>query len=804
MQSDRECDVLKNYLVVAWRNFLRFKSYSLINCAGLAFGISCALLILLWVQDELSYDRHHQRADRVYRLVAEGQERGRNTSMPLPLGPALERQFAQVESAARLFNPDNPLPLIGHGQKRFYEGRFFFADAAVFELFSLPLLQGEQKTALAEPFSVVITAPMARKYFGDEEPLGQTLTFKNWLDLKVTGVLAKPPGNSEWQFDFLASFATVGKWLGDERLEDWHNTMCQTYLLLDQDSDSQDMQRQISAYGARINSAATAPKALLLQPLKDIHLYSRSHYGVPSQGDIRHVYIFSTIACFVLFIACVNYVNLVTARSNRRSREVGLRKVVGARRQQLVWQFLGESIFLTLLAFAGAVVLVEMALPVFNQLTGKQLALDLNNSFTGAGLFTMALLVGGLAGIYPAVFLSTGQALEVLRGRPALGRLGLGLRHLLVVVQFALSIALIVGTGVAYFQLDYIRTKALGLDVEQVVIAPLRASHLRQDPEALKRELAKSPHINQVAAAALLPGGPVGRSIFTSPQAPLGEAPLPMSILWVDADFIDVLDIPLRAGRNFVAQRDPESGYIINRAAVKKWGWEKPEEAIGQRLKKLGNSQAADQPSGTIIGVVDDFHFLSLRSQIEPLAMHLWPWLNYLVVKVEPGQMAAALETLEYTWNQFDPSHPFEYSFLDERLAALYRADARLGKLLGLFALLAIAIACLGLLGLAAYAAEQRTREIGIRKVLGASVVNIVLLLSKEFTWLVLAANLAAWPLAYILMRGWLREFAYRIDIGLEIFLLGGGVALVIAWLTVSLQAIKAALANPIESLRCE
>lgn len=792
--------MLRNYFVVAWRNLLRHKLYSLINISGLAVGMASCILILLYVRHELSYERFHENAEQIYRASLERPSGSRNVSTPLPLAPTLVEEFPEVVRAVRLFNPDNPVPLVRHGNRRFYEKNFFFADADIFELFSFSLIQGDPQRALADPFSVVLTEETARKYFGDQEPLGKTIHFKNWLDLKVTGVLRDLPANTDFRFDFLTSFATVEKWLGSERMRNWHNTMCYTYVQLQEGSGTGALEEKLPAFvEEHFNKNEKIARNLHLQQLTRVHLYS-------SQSGIQRVYVFSTIAFFLLLVACINYVNLATARSGTRAREVGMRKVVGARRAQLVQQFIGESVCLTLIAFILALVLVEMTLPAFRSFVGKNVVFAYGNAQVLIGLAGILLGTGVLSGGYPTFFLSGLRPVEVLKGRSKTGRTGFWLRKVLVVGQFSLSIALIIGTAVTFSQLDYVKTQDLGFDEEQVIVAPLRVQELRQAPEALKEELLESPYVVNVAGAALLPGGPVGRTSFQATSAPLVSEPTTLSMLWVDADFIGTLGIRMKAGRDFSAglASDADQAFIINQAAVKRLGWESPEEAIGQPFERIHGPDSGERASGAIIGVVEDFHFQSLRSEIEPLVIHLWPWLNYLVVRVRAEQMPETLAYMERIWESFDPDHPFEYSFLDETFAALYRMDERQGQVFGIFAALAVLIACLGLFGLAAFTAEQRTKEIGIRKVLGASVAYIVVLLSKEFTWLVIIANGIAWPLAYYAMRRWLENFAYRIELELEVFVLGGLLALGIACLTVSIQAIKAALSNPVNALRYE
>jgi putative ABC transport system permease protein len=803
--------MFRNYLTVAVRNLVRHKVHSFINISGLAIGMACCILILLFVQDELSYDRTHENADRIYRILVEystgSGQTGKIEATSGPMAPALLDEYPEVIHAVRI-RPGGEV-LVGYGDKRFYEERFCFTEPGIFDVFTFPLIKGDPKTALKEPDSIVITEEIARKYFGDEDPMGKTLRVDNKQDYRITGVLQKVPSNSHFGFDLFASIGSLSGIL-EHRFNNWGSFMLETYLLLPEGYPPAQLEEKfplfIEKYMGEMISASGLKFAFYLQPLTRIHLYSNMDYGIGSEGDIRSIYVVSAIAFFILLIACINFTNLSTARSANRAKEVGMRKVVGANRLQLIKQFLGESVLLSFIALLLSVALVELFLPAFNTLSGKELTIGYcDNHLLLFCLFGIALLVGIFSGGYPAFFLSAFQPVEVLKGSPKRGLKSPLLRRILVVFQFVISIILIIATGIVYDQLNYMRNENLGFDREQVVVMPiLRDKSLKERYESIKSELLQHPGILSAAASSQTPGnsfeGFSVRREGNTDTAPNERKVMPH--LFIDYDFIETLGIELATGRNFSKDfaTDEKKGFLFNESAVKELGWESPEAAIGKQIEWDGWLKG-----NTIIGVVKDFHFLSLRHKIGPVAMRIYPeYFNCISVKIRPDNIPATLAFLETIWRKFAPSYPFEYFFLDDHFEKLYKAEHKLGKIFGFFSLLAIFIACLGLFGLASFATEQRTKEIGIRKILGASISGIVLLLSKEFTKLVIVSNLVAWPVAYWAMNRWLQDFAYRIHIGVGTFLLAGVLALVIALLTVSFQAVKAALANPVEALRYE
>ncbi len=795
--------MFRNYITVAVRNLLRHKAYSLINISGLAIGMACCILILLYVQDELSYDRYHENAGRIYRLALEAQIPGKVLKAPVtpgPMGPAFANDYPEVISAVRFYRDPWHNPLVSHGDKRFYQERFFFADSNVFDMFTFPLIRGNPKTALREPNSIVITEEMAEKYFGNEDPMGKVLAveLRHMLaDFRVTGILRRIPHNSHFRFDCLAPIANVSD-LWRDIFDNWGNYLVCTYLLLRKDPRPALLEEQFPSFMNTHMKDEQMSITLHLQPLTRIHLHSHLEYEIEPNSDIAYIYVFSAIAFFILVIACINFINLSTARSTNRAKEVGMRKAVGAHRLQLIRQFLGESVFLSLIALMLAIALVELALPALNALAGKELAMGYGGNLPVLlGLVGIALFVGIVSGTYPAFFLSAFQLADVLKGTLKAGSKNPLLRRVLVVLQFAISIILIIGTGVVYNQLDYIRDKRLGFHKEHVIVLPIRGQEVRQNYEAIRSKLLQDPDILGVAASSRVPGGIIGKCSI-SPEGAQNEFVVPW--LSVDHDFIETLGIELAAGRDFSKDfaTDAAEAIMLNEAAVKRFGWESPHKAIGKKARFWGKKRA-------VTGVVKDFHISSLHHSIEPLVLHVHPNdFLYISARIRSDHISDALDFLKHTWHEFAPNHPFEYFFLDDSFDKLYRAEHKLGRIFGSFSLLAISIACLGLFGLASFATEQRTKEIGIRKVLGASVSGIVLLLSKEFTKLVIVSNLIAWPIAYFAMKDWLENFAYHIHIGVGTFVLGGILALIIALLTVSFQAIKAALANPVDALRYE
>jgi putative ABC transport system permease protein len=797
--------MFKNYLKIALRNIRRHPGFSFINITGLAIGMACCILIVLFVRDELSYDSYHAKADQIYRVIKKTETQGEMTtsiSTPPPLGPALIHDFPEIVNYVRFIKPSREEILIGYKEKKFYETRFFFADQTVFDIFSFRLIKGNPGTALQEPYSILITEEMADKYFGNEDPLGKVLNFNNREDYRITGVLKNIPPNSHFRFDFLASFATLNHYF-ILPLDDWGSCAFSTYLLIPGRYSPEEIEKKFVGFLQSHVGEDHFLKDLHLQPLTSIHLHSHFKGEIEANGDMAYVYIYSAIALLILLIASINFINLSTARYLNRAREVGMRKVLGANRSQVIRQYLGESVFLTFIALPVSLILVELFLPVFNSLVRKELTVGYIHNFPFLlAIVAVTFIIGAVSGIYPALFLSAFQPTRIFRGMFQSGPSRSRLRSILVLAQFSISILLIACTLIINNQLNYVRNKKLGFDKEQVLVLPLKERSILYMYRSIRNELLQNPNVIKVAIASDAPGQTgVNRNPFLPEGFDKADRILIHNIR-VDFDFIETMGIEIAEGRGFSPEfaTDPSQAFILNEAAVKKIGWESP---LGKQLEWMAGGDKYKK--GVVIGVVKDFHFMSLHREIEPLVLHIWPRsYSNILIRIRPGEIRGTLAYVQKIWNRLAPNFPFVYSFLDEDFDKLYRSEERLGRIFIYFSLLSIFIASLGLIGLASYSAEQRTKEIGIRKILGASVSNIVLLLSKEFTRWALLANIIAWPLAYVIMSGWLQNFAYRAGIGLGTFLLTAILTFLIALVSVGFQSLRAALADPVKSLRYE
>ncbi len=789
--------MLRSTIMIVLRNIRRHAGYSFINIFGLALGMGCCLLISLWVADELSFDRFHERAADLYRVEEDQSYSGRIyhvTVTPYPLAPALKAEVPEIVEATRVVRFTGQL--FRHGDKAFFEDNVRAVDPSFLTMFSFPLVRGDAATALAGSDSVVLSEDTARKYFGTEDALGKTLTVNNDTDLKVTGVLKNFPRNSTMRYDMVVPYELLKAKGGTN--EEFGSNAIGTYVRLRPGTPAAAVDAKIKGFiKKRVPDSATD---LLLSPYTRIRLHQ--YFGYERQTAVRYVYIFSVIAAFVLLIACINFMNLATARSAGRAKEVGLRKVVGALRGHLVARFYGESMTYALLSLGVALVLVRLFLPWFNTLSGKALSLDLwANRGILLGIAGVTVVTGVLAGSYPALFLSSFHPVRVLKGSLKAGSGGAVFRRVLVVVQFGLSVFLIIGTAVVTKQMLYMKSKALGYDKEQVLYIPLRGMTTRTYG-ALREELRKDPRVLAVASASHLPCAIGSNSSRVRWEGKDPKQVVLVSMCAVDYDFLDVMRIDLVEGRDFSRElrTDARQAFLVNEEVRK----------LMNKTSAAGEAFSFAGRDGRVIGVMKNFHFEEMQSKIEPLAVFVDnangvpEWGGYVLLRVAPGDVPATIEAVRKAWVAVNPLYPFDVRFLNQRVDEMYRTEERAGGLLRTFAVLAVLIACLGLFGLASFTAEQRTREIGIRKVLGASAPRITAMLCREFLVLVLAANALAWPAAYLAMGSWLRGYAYRTDLGLTTFVLALGLALAIALLTVSFQAVRAAIASPSESLKYE
>jgi ABC-type antimicrobial peptide transport system permease subunit len=772
----------------------RHKGYSFINIAGLAIGMAICILILLWVQDELNFDRFHENAENICRVNMNDQNYGVVWPIvSIPVGPALKQEFPEVIDSVRV----NDFSGLVTREEKKYDEIGAYVDPSFFEIFSFPFVNGDSKTALSAPSSIVISQEMAHKFFDTEDPLGKILKLNNTLDLTVTGVIKDMPQNSHLHFDFLLPFEIFEK--RDREPTHWGRFQIYTYVMLQDDTPFKEFENKIAGLLQKHN-VGEGPK-LALEPLTRIHLY-----GVDGGGDMRYVYVFSIIAVFILVIACINFMNLTTARSSTRAKEVGMRKVTGAQRADLIKQFMGESVLFSLIALALATVLVILILPAFNILANKQLALNPQGNWNSIlGFVGIAIFTGLLAGSYPALFLSSFKPVNILTGSltQKTGRTKKTVfRKAVVVIQFSISVFLIISTFVIFKQLHFIRNRNLGYDKDHILSIPLRGNAVQQF-EAFKSELLRDSRILHVTATSEVPIliYKVHMGYDWEGKDPNKESR--MTEVLVEHDFIKTLNMTVVLGRDFSKDyaTDISEAYIINEAAMKAMDIESP---VGKRFAAPTQDGMRE---GRIIGVVKDFHFRPLHDEIDPLVMFIGAkQFNFLCIRVKPdiSDLPGTLGYIENVWNKFTPNFPFIYNFFDSAFDRLYKSEQKTASVFGYFTFLAIFISCLGLFGLAAQMTEMRTKEIGIRKILGASVSGITVLLSKDFLKWVVVANVIAWPTAYFFMNKWLQNFAYKTTIGIDIFILSGTLALVIALITVSFQSIKAAVADPVDSLRYE
>ncbi|MBE9509814.1 MAG: ABC transporter permease [Bacteroidetes bacterium] len=809
--------MFRNFITIAFRNLVTHKAYSLINISGLAIGLASAILILLYVQDELSYDKFHDNYDQIYRVGLHSTKEGNELIVAVtnvPLAPTLVRDYPEVISTTRMFAFVGE-PIVRYKENSFLEDRFFYADSSFFGVFTKGLLKGDPATVLARSNTVVITDEMANKYFGSEEPIGKVIEVGiDRTEFEVTGVVKKYPGNSHIKFDFLGSlesmeFINSTNWLSyyivytyfqlqegysPEQLEAKFPDMVKKYV--------GPQWEQIFGIPIEESFGRGVKYGYFLQAVTDIHLGSDMEGELEPGGNVESIYIFSLIALFLIIIASINFMNLATAQSSTRAREVGIRKVAGSTKSKLISQFLTESVLLSYVALLVGIVLVLFALPYFNILAGKELILDLvHNKLLIPSLLILGLIVGLLSGSYPAFFLASLQPVKVLQGKIESGLKSRYLRGILVIFQFSVAIILFISTILVSRQMNFIQKKELGFDKENLVVVN-RVEVLQDQKDAFQEELSKFPDVIQSGFTNSLPGIIFGNNTFR-PEGTTAESTYSINHWIVGYDLQKTLKMKMNEGRWFSREILSDTlAVVMNEAAAKLFGMEDP---VGKNLLLLGGAGDGDLPL-KIIGIINDFHYESLHQTIHPLVISFLPsqYSSFLVVRIQPENYQRTVNLIKWKWDEFAPEQPFEYSFLGDDLATAYNNDFRSGTIFTIFAVLAIFISLLGLTGLASYTTAQRTKEIGVRKVFGAKVSEIIGMLSKEVFIFIGISTVIAWPAGYYFMKSWLQNFAFSVDPGFLSFLMASLIALLIAILTVGLRAYKAATANPADSLRYE
>jgi len=796
--------LIKNNFKPALRYFTRYKVYTIINVFGLALGLACSFLTMLYITSELSYDKYHKNAKNLYRITGEYSKGDRQLhSALIPVSAELTENIEEIESRARIFSYSwQEKVLLAYENKYFYEENFILADPEIFEVFSWTFIKGTQKTSLQGINSIVINESTAAKYFGSQDPMGKLLSVKNLgqSDFIVTGVIEDIPRNSHFQCDIIAPLKSGKTLFWDNFLE---RNSFYTYIRIKKDAQPAQILLKLKDVFTKQLGDESQYYRLNLQPVTKIHLHSHLSGELSVNSDVKYVYLFVVLSILILMIAGSNYISLATARSLKRAKEVGMRKVVGASRSTLVKQFLGESLLLTLISFPLATILVELLLPAFNSIINQELNIlsDGGWRFFYAGL-ALTILVGLIAGIYPAFVLSRFQPIRVLKGK--FDSKKAKARSLLVIFQYSVSSILIIGTLIIVNQMQYIKNKKLGFQKEHIIILPIKDYETKQNLDTLKTAWEQNSLINSVTASQALPSAIRFRHNVIGESIPDDDD---MQLVWnaVDYNFFKTYGIQLKEGRSFSQEytRDNKHTYILNEAAVKRLGWDSP---VGKKIQLSNkNLMHAEFEMGEVIGVVKDFHHHSLHQEIEPMIMNIYPGMfRYVAISVNSANISGALEQIKLQWKRIVQNRPFDYFFFDDNVGKMYQAEQKLSTVFKYSAFLSIFIACLGLFGLASFSTSQRTKEIGIRKILGASVHQVIILMSKDFFRLLFIANVIAWPIAYLIMAKWLNNFTYRIELNILTFILASVLTLLISFITLSYQTIKSATANPIDSLRYE
>ena len=804
--------MFKNHLKIAYRNFIRHKLFSFINVFGLAIGLSICMIISLWVLRELSYDRFHEKANRIYRIERELFRDSLYSRWPITGGlykQALIDDYPEIENAVRFWRREFA---IKDHKNYIHRQELFAVDNSVFEIFDFGLEEGDEQTALSDPKTVVLTRENALKYFGSGDAVGKSLTFE-WegepVDFKVTGILKEMPENSHIHFDALISITSSP----EEEFAGWRSNYLYTYVLVAENTSISDLEEKLKTFVSQRLEPHYGDLLILSQDMSihevlkmnlfsivNIHLHPSANWEVEAGGSISSVYIFSSIAVLILIIACLNFINLSTARANKRAKEVSLRKTVGADKSQLRVQFIQESVLLAFVSLGLACVMSSLLIQAYNSIFAENLSLSIflkpeNLIFLVCATF----FVGILAGLYPAFYLTRFEPAGVLRGGLLSGSRRSIFRRNMVIVQFSISIILIVGMFTVYKQMKYIQTRSLGFEKENVVILPVRSQQIAQNYESFRNELKNNSQIVSISASSEVPADTHYSNSYYSRLD--SEEPISLYLFFTDYDYVETYRMEVLAGREFSRDfsTDTDGTIILNESASQRIGWT-PEEAVGKKLKGPYSESAAQ-----VVGVVKNFNYKSLRREVEPMVLLLDPeYIRAISIRIMPGNFERTLSFIQEKWQSTFPGEQFEYSFLDNRINQLYASEKKMQKIFIIFSSLSILVACLGLLGLVSFTSEVRTKEIGIRKVLGASTGSVILLLSKEFIKWIILANIVAWPLAWFMMNKWLQNFAYRANIGWIVFLLAGFITMLIAVFTFIFQTVKTACANPVDSLRYE
>jgi putative ABC transport system permease protein len=797
--------MLKNYLKIAFRNLVKNKSLSAINILGLAVSIAVCFLITLFILHELSFDKFHKNYEDLYRVILKGEITGNPIEYAVsmvPLSGVLTNDFPEVEAAVGIFANSNKR-LISYDDKAFFETAIYSATEEFFKVFDFKLIRGDAENVLSNPNSIILTESLAKKYFGNEDPVGKTILENETEEYTITGVCQDFPTNSHLQMNAITSVEYT-----EDLAQYWGSFSAHNYLRLKEGVDPTEFGEKIKNLAMEkmgITKEQTGMEFLLyLEPVKDIHLYSHYQYNLGNNGDITYVYVFSIIALFILIIAYINFINLTTAHHMIRAKEIGVRKIIGASRNKLIVQFLLESIIITLISTIVAFGLIELLQPIFNKLIGIKIGLDFvahaKYIFIGIGFI---ILMAVISGLYPALYLSSLNPISVVKGNLAGNNKKSVLRNVLVVFQFVISIALICSTGVIYKQIQYFQHKKLGFDKDHVMILPLRSNETREKAEILRDKLAGMVGISDACVSSNYPGAGASQGHGFFPEGESEEQPWLMKTMNADANFVKTFHLNILQGRDFNAANEAETrNVLINETLVQKVGWKEP---VGKTFLDPFIRDGETMLPITVIGVLEDFHVNALRDKIEPMIIYYNPPnRNILSLRLEPGNVFKTMDVVENEWKQMFPDMPFDYLFLDEHFDSIHRTERNLAITFMYFTILAIIIACLGLFGLASYATERRIKEIGVRKVLGSTVSQIVLMLSKDFSKLVLLANILAWPIAWYAMNKWLQNFAYKTQIDVWLFVISGLIAFLIALITVSFRTIRAANSNPVKALKYE